>query len=81
MVVAKHVWEGKDIKDFDNWPQVETGPYKFNRYYKRLNMFVWERDEDYWAKKCSINFPDQNMPYSENGPSPDIDIAALLEAE
>lgn len=78
MVVAKHVWEGKDIKDFDNWPPVETGPYKFNRYYKELNMFVWERDEDYWAKEAFNKFPGPKYAIFRMAPPPDIDLADFI---
>jgi len=77
-IVAKHVWEGKDIKDFANWPPVETGPYKFYSFYKELNMFVWERDENYWGKKVFGKSPGPKYVIFRMAPPPDIDLADFI---
>lgn len=77
-IVPKHIWEGKDPKDFSNWPPIETGPYKFYEFYKELNMFVWERDENYWAKKVFNKFPGPKYVIFRMAPPPDIDVADFV---
>ncbi|MCX7796840.1 MAG: ABC transporter substrate-binding protein [bacterium] len=77
-VVAKHKWEGKDPRDYANWPPVETGPYKFHSYNKDLNLFIWERDENYWAKKVFGVSPGPKYVICRMAPPPDIDLADFI---
>lgn len=77
-IVAKHVWEGKDPHDFANWPPVETGPYKFRSYHKDLNLFVWERNDDYWAKDVFNVSPGPKYIIFRMAPPPDIDLVDYI---
>jgi len=77
-IVAKHIWEGKDPTTFKNFPPVETGPYKLYGVYPELNMFVWERREDYWAKDLGY-FPAPKYVIWRYAPPPDIDLADFVK--
>jgi len=74
----EHVWKDKDPKEFANWPPVETGPYKLYKTYPELNMFIWERDEDYWAKEVFGLFPAPKYVIWRYAPPPDIDLADFV---
>lgn len=78
-IVAKHVWEGKDWKTFANWPPTETGPYKLWKVYPDLNMFVWERNEEYWAKTVHGKFPGPKYVVFRRAPPADIDLADFVK--
>lgn len=49
-IVPKHIWENQDPMTFKNWPPVLTGPFKLNKTYPDLKMYLWERRDDYWGK-------------------------------
>jgi len=67
----EHIWKDVDPTTFKNWPPVETGPYILYGVYPELEMFVWERDEDYWAKKWGY-FPAPKYFIGKKAPPPDI---------
>jgi peptide/nickel transport system substrate-binding protein len=50
-IMPAHVWEGKDPLTFTFHPPVGTGPYKFVRSMPELQMWIYERRDDYWACK------------------------------
>ena len=77
-IVAKHVWEGKDPNKFKNWPPTETGPYKIWKVFPELKMFVWVRDEDYWAKDVLGKFPGPKYVIYRRAPPSDIDLADFV---
>jgi len=67
----EHIWKDVDPTTFKSWPPVETGPYILYGVYPELEMFVWERDEDYWAKKWGY-FPAPKYFIGHKAPPPDI---------
>jgi len=50
-ILPEHIWKDKDPLTFKNNPPVDTGPYKLLVALPDAGMFVWERDENYWAKE------------------------------
>jgi len=76
-IVPEHVWKDKDPTTFKNFPPVDTGPYKLYRVYPELNMFIWERREDYWAKALGY-FPAPKYVIWRYAPPPDIDLADFV---
>lgn len=77
----KHVWEGKDWKTFNNWPPVETGPYKLWKVFPDLKMYVWERVEDYWGKTVHGKFPGPKYVVWRRAPPADVDLADFLRGD
>ena len=49
-VVPEHIWKDVDPNNFTDYPPVGTGPYKLKEANPTLKYFLWERDENYWAK-------------------------------
>jgi len=78
-IVAEHVWKGKDPRTFANWPPVETGPYKLYKVYPDLRMFVWVKNENYWAKKLGLLDPAPKYVVYRYAPPPDIDLADFVK--
>lgn len=76
-IVPKHIWEGKDPLSFKNNPPVTTGPYKLKQVIPELKMFIWERREDYWAKKLGY-FPAPKYVVYRTSPPPDADLADFV---
>jgi len=78
-IVAKHVWEGKNPREIQNWPPVETGPYKLYGVYSDLKLFVWERRDDYWAKSAFGVSSGPKYVIFRIAPPPDLDLADFVK--
>ena len=78
-IVAEHVWKDKDPKKFKNWPPVETGPYKLYKVLPDLKMFIWIKNENYWAKKLGLLDPAPKYVVYRYAPPPDIDLADFVK--
>jgi len=48
-IVPKHVFEGKDVLTFKNYPPVGTGPYRLIK--ADTTSAIFERRDDWWATK------------------------------
>lgn len=73
----KHIWENEDPLTFKNNPPVTTSVWKLKEALPDLRMFVWERDENYWAK--DIRFPEAKYVVYRNAPSsPDVDYQEFV---
>ncbi len=66
-IMPKHIWEGQDPLTFKNNPPVTTSVWKLRDALPDLRMFIWERDENYWAK--DIRFPEAKYIVYRNAPS------------
>jgi len=56
-IVPEHIWKDVDPVTFKNDPPVTTGPYKLYKVIPESKMFVFIRNENYWAKKLGY-FPE-----------------------
>lgn len=73
----KHIWENQDPTTFKNNPPITTAVWKLREVLPDLRMFVWERDDNYWAK--DIRFPEAKyIVYREAPASPDVDYAEFV---
>lgn len=50
-IMPEHIWKDEDPLTFKNNPPVDTGPYKLMLALPDAGMFIWERDENYWANE------------------------------
>ncbi|RLE37410.1 hypothetical protein DRJ17_06665 [Candidatus Woesearchaeota archaeon] len=50
-IVPEHIWKDKDPLTFKNFPPIGTGPYKLYKVIPENNMFIFIRNDDYWAAK------------------------------
>lgn len=77
-IMARHVWEGQNIREFKNWPPVETGPFVFHSLDRDLGIFVWERNPDYWAREVHGAYPANRYGVWRMAPPPDIDLQEFV---
>jgi peptide/nickel transport system substrate-binding protein len=78
-IVAKHKWEGNDPREYKNWPPVETGAYKFHSFSADLGLFVWERNNRYWAERVHSKSPGPRYGIFRMAPPPDLDLAEFVD--
>jgi peptide/nickel transport system substrate-binding protein len=78
-IVAKHVYENVDPKTFNNWPPVETGPYKLQGWYKDNQLFVWQADPNYWGAKVMGKTPGPKYVICRSAPPPDLDLEEFVK--
>jgi len=81
-IVPEHIWKNVDPEKFTNNPPVGTGPYKLKEANPTLQYFLWERDENYWAKDQFPGF-EQSPKYvisKVKGPV-DVHIAEFVRGE
>jgi len=77
VIWPKHIWEGQDPLTFKNNPPVTTSVWKLKETLPNLLMYIWERDENYWAK--DIRFPEAKYIVYRNAPSsPDADYQEFV---
>jgi peptide/nickel transport system substrate-binding protein len=50
LVLPEHVWSGVDVTTFKNDPPIYTGPYVLKETNPDLQLFIWEKSPNYWAK-------------------------------
>ncbi|MEM4465011.1 MAG: ABC transporter substrate-binding protein [Ignisphaera sp.] len=50
-VLPRHIWEGKDILTFKNYPPLCIGPYNLKAVDPGGLWFLWERYENWWGTK------------------------------
>lgn len=50
LCAPQHVWSGKNPTKFKNDPPVYSGPYKLKEANRTLQYYLWEKDDNYWAK-------------------------------
>mgnify|MGYP000642661874 CR=1 FL=1 len=50
-IVPEHIWKDKDPVTFKNYPPIGTGPYKLYTVIPENKMFLFVRNDDYWAAK------------------------------
>ena len=79
VIRPQHVWQDVDVWEFDNFPPVETGPYKLFNVYPDLKMFVWERDENYWAQDVWGVTLEAKYVINRVSPPPDLDLAEFIK--
>jgi len=77
VIRPQHIWENEDPMQFKNWPPVETGPYKLHSVYPELLLFVWERNDDYWAKDLGY-FPAPKYFIGRYAPPADIMLSDFV---
>ncbi|MCK4514544.1 MAG: hypothetical protein KAU31_04760, partial [Spirochaetaceae bacterium] len=77
-IMAKHVWEGNDTREYKNWPPVETGPFEFHLLDQDNGFFIWERNEDYWAEAVHGKSPAPKYGIYRMAPPPDIDLQEFI---
>jgi peptide/nickel transport system substrate-binding protein len=75
----KHIYEKIDPKTFNNWPPIETGPYKLQGWYQDLGLFVWERDPNYWGTKVMGQTPGPRYVVFRSAPPPDQDLQEFVK--
>lgn len=56
-VVPKHIWEGEDPGGFAFDPPVYTGPYTLAEANPQTQMYIWEKNPDYWNPEAGFNGP------------------------
>jgi peptide/nickel transport system substrate-binding protein len=78
-IVAKHIYEKVDAKTYNNWPPVETGPYKLQGWYQDNGLFVWERDPNYWGTKVMGKTPGPKYVIYRSAPPPDLDLEEFVQ--
>ena len=78
-IIAAHKWRGQNPREYKNWPPVETGPYVFHSLDRDNGMFIWERDDDYWARSVHGKFPGPKYGIFRIAPPPDIDLEEFIE--
>lgn len=79
-IAAEHVWEDEDPGSFQNWPPVDTGPYKLYNVYPDLNLFIWVRVEDYWGRMMGV-FPAPKYVVWRGFPSQDLDLEDFVRGD
>jgi peptide/nickel transport system substrate-binding protein len=47
IIVPKHIWEGEDPAEFENYPPVGTGSYELVKSAEEEQ--VWRRNDDWWG--------------------------------
>ena len=50
-ILPKHIWEGKDPVNFNNYPPLSIGPYNLVSVDPGGTWRLYEREEDWWAYK------------------------------
>jgi len=78
-IVAKHIYEKQDVKTFNNWPPVETGPYKLQGWYQDNQMYVWQADPNYWGSKVMSKKPGPKYVIFRSAPPPDLDLEEFVQ--
>jgi len=78
-IVAKHIYEKQDVKTFNNWPPVETGPYKLQGWYQDNQMYVWQADPNYWGSKVMNKKPGPKYVIFRSAPPPDLDLEEFVQ--
>jgi len=76
-IVPEHIWKDTDPRTFKNNPPVTTGPYVLNRTIPELFMFIWIRNENYWAKALGY-FPKPKYMVWRSAPPIDKDFTDLV---
>jgi peptide/nickel transport system substrate-binding protein len=78
-IVAKHVYEKVDVRTYPNWPPVETGPFKLQKYYPDLGMFVWQADPNWWGTKVMGLKMGPKYIVFRKAPPPDLDLQEFVK--
>lgn len=76
VIVPKHVWENEDPNTFKNNPPVTTGPFQLMETYPEQKVYVWERNDDYWAKEIGY-FPAAKYVIFRTGPGAEQQLAEI----
>ena len=80
-IAAEHIWEDEDPTTFKNNPPIETGPWELYQVLEEQQMFIWVRDDDYWAKDVFGQLPAPKYMIWKYFAPADIELEQLVNGE
>lgn len=77
-IMPEHIWKDVDPFTFKFNPPVTTGPYVLDSVIPELFIFIWKRNENYWAKDVFGMFPAPKYMVWRTAPPIDKDFTDLV---